>query len=158
MNPDSQRIDSTPGSPFTIERATWRDLNDLRNLEKICFPKDAWPLWDLVGVLTMPNVERLKAVVNGEMVGFVAADVRPSQDVAWIATIGVLPGYRRQGIATALMKVCEENLKVSRVRLSARRSNDAAIRLYQNEGYAKVGLWPGYYQDREDAVVMEKRL
>lgn len=148
----------SPGSSFTIEQATWRDLNDLRQLEKVCFPKDAWPIWDMVGVLTMPNVIRLKAMLDGEMVGFIAADVRPSQDIAWIATVGVLPDYRRRGIATALLTACEDRIHVPRVRLSVRRSNHSAIHLYQTEGYAKVGLWPNYYQDGEDAIVMQKQL
>ena len=52
---------SLPGSLATIQPATWRDLNSLRHLERLCFPKDAWPLLDLVGVLTLPNVVRLKA-------------------------------------------------------------------------------------------------
>ena len=56
-------VTAVPGSSVVIEPATWRDLNALRHLEKVCFPLDAWPLWDLVGVLTLPNVVRLKAMV-----------------------------------------------------------------------------------------------
>ncbi len=47
-----------------IEPATLRDLGALRHLEQVCFPKDAWPLLDLIGVLTFRGVMRLKAV-NG---------------------------------------------------------------------------------------------
>jgi ribosomal protein S18 acetylase RimI-like enzyme len=141
-----------------IETATWRDLNALRNLEKVCFPKDAWPLWDIAGVLTLPNVVRLKATANGQMVGFIAGDVRPSEKLAWIATIGVLPEYRKQGVGRALMEACEQRLKVPRVRLNVRLSNEGAIRLYQDLGYARHGLWPAYYNDGEDALIMEKVL
>jgi ribosomal protein S18 acetylase RimI-like enzyme len=83
--------------------ASWRDLTALRHLEKECFPKDAWPLLDLVGVLSMPNVLRLKAVIDGQMVGFIACDIRRAENVAWIATIGVLPELRRQGIGERLL-------------------------------------------------------
>ena len=52
--------------------ATWRDLGELRTVEHECFGDDAWPLWDLVGVLTFPGVVRLKAVMSEKMFGFVA--------------------------------------------------------------------------------------
>ena len=95
-------ISTAPGSLAIVEPATWRDLNQLRNIEKICFPQDAWPLWDLIGVLTLPNVVRLKAVSDNRMVGFIAGDMRPSDHMAWIATVGVLPEYRGRGVGTAL--------------------------------------------------------
>jgi ribosomal protein S18 acetylase RimI-like enzyme len=151
-------VSAAPGSPAAIEPATWRDLNQLRFIEKVCFPQDAWPLWDLIGVLTLPNVVRLKAVTDDHMVGFIAGDVRPSQHMAWIATVGVLPEYRGRGIGKALMKACEERLAIPTIRLSVRVSNQAAVQLYQHLGYHRVGIWPTYYQDGEDAVVMEKQL
>ena len=145
-----------PGSQVTIEPATWRDLNVVRTLEQICFPQDAWPLLDLIGVLTLPNVIRLKAQEDGKMVGFVAADIRRSQDLAWIATIGVLPEFRQQGIATKLLETCEARLEVARIRLSVRASNFTAIRLYTRLGYTRYGTWPRYYADGEDALILEK--
>jgi ribosomal-protein-alanine N-acetyltransferase len=147
-----------PGSQFTIEPATWRDVNALRHIEKICFPKDAWPLWDVIGVLSLPSVVRLKAVVNDEMVGFIAGDVRRRERMAWIATVGVLPEYRRRGIGSALITSCESQVDVPLIRLSVRASNKEAIRLYQSFRYQQIGMWPAYYEDREDAVVMEKEL
>lgn len=147
-----------PGSAVLIEPATWRDLNALRHLEKVCFPKDAWPLWDLVGVLTLPNVVRLRAVVEHQMIGFIAGDVRPSERLAWIATIGVLPEYRGRGIGRALLQACEQRLTTPHVRLNVRISNQAAIQLYQTSGYQRAGIWPAYYQDGEDALIMEKEL
>ena len=150
-------ISIAPGSLATVEPATWRDLNQLRNIEKICFPQDAWPLWDLIGVLTLPNVVRLKAVTGDRMVGFIAGDLRPSEQMAWIATVGVLPEYRGRGIGEALIRACEEQLDTPTVRLSVRLSNEGAVRLYQRLGYQRVGIWPTYYEDGEDAVVMEKQ-
>jgi ribosomal-protein-alanine N-acetyltransferase len=150
-------ISIAPGSLATVEPATWRDLNQLRNIEKICFPQDAWPLWDLIGVLTLPNVVRLKAVTGDRMVGFIAGDLRPSEQMAWIATVGVLPEYRGRGIGEALIRACEEQLDIPTIRLSVRLSNEGAVRLYQRLGYQRVGIWPNYYLDGEDAVVMEKQ-
>ena len=58
------------------------------------FEKDAWPLFDLIAVLTFPEVIRLKAVEDGQMVGFVAGDPRPPDGSGWIATIAVDPRYQ----------------------------------------------------------------
>ena len=140
----------------SIETASWRDLNELRSIERTCFPKDFWPLWDLIGVLSLPGVIRLKAVCDSRMVGFVAADVRRSENLAWIATICVLPEYRRQGIGTALLEKCERKVPMPRIRLSVRMSNLPAIRLYEQLGYRRYSTWPRYYSDGEDALILEK--
>jgi len=136
--------------------ATLRDLGQLRRIERACFPKDAWPLLDLMAVLTWPEVVRLKAVVDGRMVGFIAGDPRREQGMAWIATLGVLPEYRRRGIARQLLLECEKRLQAARLRLCVRLDNTAAIRLYEQEGYARVGIWTKYYNDGGEALVMEK--
>jgi ribosomal protein S18 acetylase RimI-like enzyme len=140
-----------------IEPASIRDLAALRYVEKMCFPKDAWPLIDLIGVLTFPAVIRLKAVNGKEMVGFIAGDVRRLEGVAWIATVGVLPEHRGRGIGSALLQACEDKIPLNRIRLCVRVSNETAIRLYERRGYERVGEWSRYYQDGESALVMEKR-
>jgi len=136
--------------------ATLRDLGSLRTVEKACFPQDSWPLLDLVAVLTWPEVVRLKAVMDGQMVGFVAGDPRPSENMAWIATIGVVPAYQRRGIGRALLRACEAKLPQPRIRLCVRVSNAGAIEMYRQEGYYDVDTWRGYYNDKGDALVMEK--
>lgn len=147
---------AAPGSAATIEPATWRDLTALRHLEQVCFPQDAWPIWDLIGVLTFPNVVRLKATAEGRLVGFIAADIRRTENLAWIATLAVLPEYRRKGVGSALLSACEARLDVARIRLSVRASNRAALQLYTRFGYRHHSIWPGYYADGEDALVLEK--
>ena len=132
------------------------DLNALRRLEHDCFGKDAWPFLDLVGVLMFPDVVRLKAVEDGQMVGFVAGDPRLREGWAWIATIGVAPRYQRRGIGRALLRTCESRLGVPRLRLTVRPSNSAAIAMYEKEGYRTVDVWKSYYDNGEDGVVMEK--
>ena len=152
----NQVSSAAPGSAAVIEPAAWRDLNALRHLEKICFPRDVWPLFDLVGVLTFPGVVRLKAIHAGKMAGFIAADVRRYEDLAWISTLGVLPEFRRQGLGSRLLLTCEQQLPVSRVRLSVRTTNDPAIQMYTRSGYRQHGVWKRYYSDGEDALVLEK--
>jgi ribosomal-protein-alanine N-acetyltransferase len=132
------------------------DLNALRHVEQACFPKDAWPFLDLVAVLSFPGVIRLKAVEQEQMIGFIAGDPRPSEDLSWIATIGVLPEYRGRGFGRALLEACEAQLTTSQVRLSVRVSNQEAIRMYEKAGYRFLEQWTKYYDDGEDALIMQK--
>jgi len=139
-----------------ISPASLLDLMALRRIENACFPKDAWPLLDLLAVLSYPEVIRLKAVEDGQMVGFIAGDLRRGEGVAWIATIGVLPEYRRRGIARRLLHECENLLNTSVVKLCVRTENREAILLYEREGYMVKETWRNYYNDGGDALVMEK--
>lgn len=141
--------------------AGWRDIGALRHLERICFPQDAWPLLDLIAVLVAPGILRLKATHNGKMVGFIAVETKPHDSTAWVATIGVLPEYRRRGIGAALLSASEAQLPVPTyqyIRLSVRLSNTQAQRLYQKFGYRRVQIWAAYYEGGEDALIMEKTL
>jgi ribosomal protein S18 acetylase RimI-like enzyme len=132
------------------------DLNALRHIEQACFPKDAWPILDLFAVLTFPGVIRLKAVEGDQMIGFVAGDPRPMEGFSWIATIGVLPEYQGKGFGRALLEACEAQLTTKRIRLSVRPSNEHAICIYEKSGYKLVDRWTRYYDDGEDALIMEK--
>ena len=130
----------------------------LRKLEIESFAKDAWPLFDLIAVLTFPDVIRFKAVEDAQMVGFVAGDPRPREGWGWIATIGVDPLYRRRGIGRALLHACEAKLGVPHARLTVRMSNTEAITMYEQDGYRTIDIWKSYYNDGEDAQLMQKAL
>lgn len=151
-------LSTLPENSTEIQTANWRDVNAVNRLERICFPKDMWPIWDIVGVLTLPNVVRLKAMQDGSMVGFAAVDQRRHEKTGWIATLGVLPNYRRQGIGSALLNCCEKRAGLPSMKLSVRASNQAAIKLYRTHGYEPIDVWPGYYIDREDALVLAKKI
>jgi ribosomal protein S18 acetylase RimI-like enzyme len=145
-------------SNYEIQSSGWRDLFTLSALEKVCFDQDAWPLLELMGVLTFPGVMRLKAVGANQMVGFIAGDPRRSEKTGWILTLGVLPAWRRQGIGFALLSACEEQLAMPTIKLTVRRNNQAALHLYEKMGYSQVDIWSRYYRNGEDGLVLEKHL
>jgi len=132
------------------------DFGPLQQIERACFNQDRWPLLDLAAVLTFSNVVRLKAVMDGRMIGFAAGDLRGEGGFSWIATIAVLPELQRRGIGRALLQACESRLNTPRLRLCVRADNGGAIRLYEQEAYQRVDVWHDYYKDRADALVMEK--
>ena len=141
---------------FDIVEASWRDLGGVRRVEAECFGSDAWPLLDILAVLTLPGVARIKATVGAEIVGFAAGEIRGGERMGWITTIGVVPAFRRRGIAAALLSKCELKLATSKVRLCVRQSNLEALFLYWKFGYHQVDVWKHYYRGGEDALVMEK--
>ena len=46
---------SRPSGPVIVD-AGWRDIGALYRLEKLCFPRDSWPLIDIILVLLLPGV------------------------------------------------------------------------------------------------------
>ena len=140
---------------YAIRPAAWRDLPALQRLEKVCFPKDAWPLIELLGVLAWPDVARFKIVTAaGEMAGFAAG--QEIDGAGWIVTVAVHPAHRRRGLGRALLEACEAALPQPVLRLAVRASNQAAQQMYRLAGYQVVDRWPKYYVDKEDALIMEK--
>lgn len=138
-----------------ILASTWRDLPGIYALERACFGPDAWNWLELLSLFFSSGV-RLKAVVEGRLVGFVAGERKPSEGCAWIVTIGVLPEYQRRGIGARLLAESEAQLKMPTVKLTVRESNHGAIALYRQHGYQPQYTVPRYYSGGETGVVMEK--
>lgn len=149
-------MNNTP--TFTLSQAGLSDLSQMRIIEKACFPLDAWPLLELITVLILPNLVKIKAVVEDKMVGFVGGDSRRIEGVGWITTLGVLPQYQRLGIASALLDECEKAMNMPVVKLTVRRSNFGAQNLYFKRGYRQVEIWNKYYEGGEDGLILQKTL
>ena len=139
-----------------ITPAGLRDLPAVWALERACFGHDAWGLPDIFFSLIAPVV-RLKATRGDRLVGFVMGDPRVRHGFSWIATIGVHPDFRRQGIAARLLAEAEAALPTPRLKLTVRQSNLGAIALYEKLGYQRVALWEHYYSGGETGIVMEKQ-
>lgn len=96
------------------------------------------------------------AIAGDTVVGYVSAE--SVLDEGHILNLGVHPGYKKRGIATALVENILEELKVRACRflyLEVRASNFVAKRLYQGFGFSVVGRRKNYYvAPNEDAVIM----
>lgn len=141
---------------ISIETASLKDLNNLRELERICFPIDNWPLLDLIGVLTIPGIIRIKATFIDSFVGFIAGNINNKESTGWISTIAVLPEFQNRGIAKRLLAECENRMDVAKIKLTVRKSNSKAINLYEKNGYFIQEIWKSYYIDGEDAILFQK--
>jgi len=145
----------------TIERATWRDTRALTRLDRRSFkPIDAYAWYEFYALCVARNGIALKAVSGGQIIGFIAADQRRSEGHTIIVTIAVDPDYQRHGIGERLLREVETRSarSVPRLQLMVRVSNLSALRLYRKLNYEIVDTWRRYYEDGEDAYVMEKTL
>ncbi|MDO4744122.1 MAG: ribosomal protein S18-alanine N-acetyltransferase [Clostridia bacterium] len=78
-----------------------------------------------------------------------------------IIDVAVHKDFRRQGIAEGLLKkmleVCLEK-DIFEINLEVRVSNTAARQLYKKLGFCENGLRKLYYENKEDAILMQKVL
>ncbi|HVO69408.1 MAG TPA: N-acetyltransferase [Aggregatilineaceae bacterium] len=144
---------------YLLHRATLRDLRTLHRLERVIFPRDAYPYLDLALLFVWPGVVNLKITApDGTLAGFVSATRGLASQRGWIITLGVDPAHQRHGLGTYLLATAEQRLERPNMRLTVRESNLAAIRLYERTGYTVIEHKWGYYRDGETGLVMEKRV
>jgi ribosomal protein S18 acetylase RimI-like enzyme len=153
--PASQTVFLTQG--YALRRATLLDLRAIYRLERVIFPRDAYPYLDLCLMFLWPGVINVKIVApDGSLAGFLSGTRALTQDRGWIITVGVAPSHQRRGLGAFLLATAERRLNRSYVRLTVRESNMPAIRLYTRTGYVTVERRIGYYRDGEAGLIMEK--
>lgn len=135
---------------LTIESASIRNLDRLYEIEMECFEREAFTKQQIAHLLTDYNSVSLIAKENDKIVGFIIGTMyflRKSL-IGHILTIDVSPKQRRKGIGLRLLQEIEKIFKekgVKTCRLEVREDNIAALSLYQNFGYRRVGLLKNFY-------------
>ncbi len=76
---------------------------------------------------------------------------------AELLRVATAPATRRSGVATALMQHMIAACAGEPITLEVRRSNGAAIALYERHGFTTIATRRAYYGDGEDAVIMQRR-
>ena len=128
-------------------------------LERECF-SDPWSENLLEDALFDPQASFIVAQDSeeeGNVLGY--AGLHAVLDEGYIDNIAVTPDARRHGVASALLDVfCRFGaVNLAFLTLEVRKSNAAAIALYEKHGFHQAGLRMGYYQHpREDAVIMTR--
>lgn len=142
---------------YTIRNASAADLGALEELERECFSLP-WTREQLSGELPDERHEFLVAEENGSVLGYIG--MMCVLDEGYISNVAVAQSARRAGIGRALvgeMLRRAEEKGLSFVTLEVRAHNEAAIALYEAEGFAPVGRRRNYYErPREDALLMTK--
>ena len=131
---------------------------EVAQLEKACFAIP-WSFESLYQVLHNPLSVLYVAIIDNNVVGYIS--MQHIIDEGYIANLAVSPEYRRKGVARALLlKLVEYAVKkhLSFLTLEVRKSNSAAIHLYNNLDFVTEGERKGFYDHpKEDAYIMTKR-
>jgi ribosomal protein S18 acetylase RimI-like enzyme len=114
-------------------------VNAIRNVARI------WPLLRLVGVVSPSLLDAFRGNVweeDGKIVGTTIVQRRGSTDVWGMSTVGVLPAYRRRGIARQLVIASMELMRkhgASQAILGVIDGNLPAYKLYEELGFEHYG-------------------
>jgi ribosomal-protein-alanine N-acetyltransferase len=120
-------------------------------------PDRGWSAASVAETLASPGLVAFLAPAGCALLRMVA-------DEAEILTVAVIPGARRQGLASELVDACLKEAGTAgatSVHLEVGAGNAAARTLYARAGFAETGRRRGYYRStsgREDAVLMTHRI
>ncbi len=132
-------------------------VSQIARLEAQCF-SDPWSEKSIASELENPLSLWLVAEENGRVWGYVGSQT--VLDESDMMNVAVDPGFRRQGIARALIEtlIAELSKMGSRcLRLEVRVSNENARALYARMGFQQLGLRKNYYHNpKEDALILGK--
>jgi [ribosomal protein S18]-alanine N-acetyltransferase len=140
------------------------DFDDLYAIEEICFQHpQRFTRRYMRQLIASSESATWIAEQNDSMVGFAILEwaQQISGVVAYIATIEVLPAFRKQGIAAELLRRLEGSAHAegaTAIWLHVDAKNSAAIRLYQRLGYQNSGRAEHYYARHRPAAIYVKHL
>jgi tRNA threonylcarbamoyladenosine biosynthesis protein TsaB len=130
----------------------------LAALHAECFSQP-WRDDEFAALVAAPGAIALLARLGGEPAGFVLA--RQAAGEVEILTIGTRPGFRRNGIARALVAALCQQAKASGgtvIFIEVAMGNAAARALYSACDFREAGLRKGYYANGEDALILRRDL
>jgi ribosomal protein S18 acetylase RimI-like enzyme len=136
------------------------DFDALYALDRDCYPSGiAYSKRELRWYLAQPGAICFVAEANGAIAGFILADSEPP--LGHIITIDVAEAHRRRGVGTLLLRAEERALfgcGVRAVEIETATNNEAGIQFWYGHKYRALGVVPGYYLGRIDAILMRKDL
>lgn len=142
-----------------IHKATKADIDEIFALEQICFDKDAFSKKQFAYLVTKANGEFVLVRRNRKVLAYLIMLKRKNSRHYRIYSIAILPEARGLGIAKKLLEFAEKTAlknNTQKISLEVGENNLAAINLYLNQGYQKVGVRSNYYADGSDALIMTK--
>lgn len=138
-----------------------RDAALLADLHGRCFA-EGWGKSAFEDLLRAENVWAFAAQAEENPAGFVV--VRHAADEAEILSLGVVPEYRRRGLARALVLAAAQYVHRAGAQalfLEVEDTNIGARALYARLGFAEAGRRPAYYRTCDsvaDALVLRRCL
>ncbi len=142
---------------MTFREWRYSDILRISELEKECFPREAWSYQMLATCFTSPSFYGILCEDGGEIIGY--GGITVAADSADIENIAVAEAYRRCGAGGEMLaRLAERAWKsgAADVYLEVRVSNTPALMMYLKNGFNGVYARTRYYPDGEDCLVMKK--
>jgi ribosomal-protein-alanine N-acetyltransferase len=140
------------------------DFDDLYAIEEVCFQHpQRFTRRYMRQLIASSNSATWKAEENSTMVGFAILEwaQQISGVVGYIATIEVLPEFRKRSVGAELLRRLEGSANAERaiaIWLHVDMENAPAIRLYERLGYRNSGRADHYYARNRPAAIYVKDL
>lgn len=148
---------------ITYRQPTALDLPVLTSLERGLFPDYPWSQAQFKEEIAGLGGTRqfILALSDGSIIGYAGIMVVAAGVPADLLTVAILPDFRGQGLAQAMLAELENWAKAqgaTEVILEVDTKNESAIRLYVLAGYEKISSRANYYGLGVDALIMRKEL
>lgn len=140
------------------------DLEAMYALDVVCFERAF--RFTRGAMRRYAEAKKARVVIAEEgdvLVGFVILHVEQEEEerIGYVVTLDVEPALRRRGVAGSLMSEAERLARsagCTALVLHVFTENDAAIRFYASDGFARSHRADGFYGWGVDAWVYSKRL
>lgn len=144
---------------MVIRQMSTKDIESVYQLSVDSF-SEPWSLESIKQEIDNPVASYFVAEKQGIIVGYIG--LWHVLDEGEVINVAVDTSQRRQGIGVLLMNQLIEEAKkyqLNVIHLEVRKSNEAAIKLYERYGFKEIAIRKGYYhKPLEDAVIMEYKM
>jgi len=144
-----------------IREATEADLEQVLAIERQSFPR---PWSESLLKRFLKQATLLVCEEQGQVIGFLIGELDPpghTGPLGHVVDLAVAPAHRRMGVGTRLLEaflaLCRR-AGATGVYLEVRVGNTAAIRFYETNGFTKMRRIPQFYEDGQEALLMEQEL
>lgn len=143
---------------ITIDAMTFSDIISIESNFTKSFDK-FWSVNILKEDFKNENSKYIIAKISDEVVGF--AGIKIALDEADIMNIAVRVDFRNLGIGSMLLQKLIElatNNCCSTITLEVNENNLFAIRLYEKYRFKRIAFRKKYYNNTDNAIIMQKKL
>ncbi len=150
---------------YVIREFLKEDIDNVMRINQTCLPEN-YPSSFFLGLYTHAPKAFLTALANGKIIGYIMCRIERGISSfkrafpvkkGHIVSVAVLHDYRFRGIGTDLINQGIEGMVsygAVEFFLEVRKSNAAAVTVYEKLGFEVGRVLKGYYRDGEDAYLM----
>jgi len=153
---------------YVVREFKREDIDEVMRINQTCLPEN-YPSSFFLGLYTHAPKAFLVAIENEKVIGYIMCRIERGISSfkrafpvkkGHIVSVAVMHEYRHRGIGTDLIKLGMEGMVsygAMEFFLEVRKSNVAAVTVYEKLGFEVGRVLKGYYRDGEDAYLMVRQ-